>query len=183
MSRTLLAQRLRFLERAGVLSSRPMPVGRGRRYDLTASGKELAQVCMEMGVWGARWIELAPADYDPAVVLWGWKKSLALARMPQRRIVVRFDLRDLPKQRFWLLVDKPRVELCMKDPKFEVDLLVMTDSITLTRVHAGRLDLREAQRRGTWLMEGPRDLVRAFPTWGGLSPYADVRPVVTSASA
>ena len=103
--------------------------------------------------------------------------------MPQRRIVVRFDLRDLPKQRFWLLVDKPWVELCMKDPKFEVDLLVTTDSITLTRVHVGRLDLREAQRRGTWLMEGPRDLVRAFPTWGGLSPYAEVRPVVTAAPA
>jgi len=179
MSRTLLAQRLRFLERAGVVSSSPTPNGRGRRYELTPSGKELAQVCLEMGVWGARWLELAPSDYDPGVVLWGWKKFLALDRMPQQRLVIRFDLRDQPKRPYWLLVHRPRVELCLKNPGFEADLLITTDSVTLTRVHAGRLGLREAQRSGAWQMEGRRDLVRAFPTWGGLSPYADVRPVVT----
>jgi hypothetical protein len=32
-------------------------------------------------------------------------------------------------------------------------------------------------------MEGPRELVRAFPTWGGLSYYANVAPVVASFSA
>ena len=183
MSRTLLAQRLRSLERAGVVSSKPSPVGRGRRYDLTTSGKELAQVCLELGVWGARWLELAPSDYDPAMVLWGWKKFLALDRLPQRRVVVRFDLRDRPRQRFWLLVERPRVELCIKDPGFEADLRITTDSVTLTHVHGGRLSLREARRSGAWLMEGPRDLVRGFPAWGGLSYYADVRPAVVAASA
>ncbi len=105
MSRTLLTQRLRSLERAGVVTSRLNRVGRGRRYELTRSGEELAQVCLELGVWGARWLELAPSDYDPGIVLWGWKKFLALERMPDQRVVVRFDLKDRPKQRFWLLVE------------------------------------------------------------------------------
>jgi DNA-binding HxlR family transcriptional regulator len=183
MSRTLLAQRLRSLERAGVVSSRPIPRRRGRWYDLTTSGKELAQVCLELGVWGARWLDLAPDDYDPGVVLWAWKKHLVRDRLPERRVVVRFDLRDRRKQRFWLLVDKAQVELCMKDPGFEVDLVITTDSITLTRVHAGRLGLREAQRMGAWLMEGRRDLIKSFPTWGGLSYYANVRPVTVSIPA
>lgn len=176
MSRSLLAQRLSSLERAGVVTSRPTAQRRGRWYELTVAGKELAQVCLELGVWGARWLELAPEDYDPTVVLWGWKKRLLRDRLPERRVVVRFDLRDRPKQRFWLLVEKARLELCVKDPGFDVDLLITTDSITLTRVHAGRLSLREAQRVGAWQMDGPRDLVRAFPTWGGLSYYANVAP-------
>jgi len=183
MSRTLLTLRLRSLERAGVVESRPNASKRGRRYELTRSGHELAQVCLEMGAWGARWLELGPRDYDPGIVLWAWKKCLLPARLPDRRVVVRFELKDRKKQRFWLLMEKPRVELCMKDPGFEVDLVVTTDSVTLTRVHAGRIALREAQRIGAWAMEGPRDLVRAFPTWGGLSYYANVQPAVTAASA
>jgi DNA-binding HxlR family transcriptional regulator len=176
MSRTLLAERLRRLERAGVVLSKPNAGGRGRRYDLTVAGRELAQVCLELGTWGARWLDLAPEDYDPGVVLWAWKKRLIPQRLPGRRVVVRFDLKDRPKQRFWLLVERDRIELCMKDPGFETELVVATDSVTLTRVHAGRLGLREAQRAGSWSMEGPRDLVKAFPTWGGLSYYATVGP-------
>jgi DNA-binding HxlR family transcriptional regulator len=183
MSRTLLATRLRSLERAGVVASRPSSVGRGRRYTLTVAGKDLARVCLELGVWGARWLELAPEDYDPGVVLWAWKKQLVPERLPEHRVVVRFDLNDRPKERFWLLIEKRNVELCMKDPGFEVDLQIITDSMTLTRVHAGRLGFRDAQRTGSWKMEGPRDLVKAFPTWGGLSYYASVKPAMASMPA
>ncbi len=183
MSRTLLAQRLRSLERAGVVTSRANHSRRGRRYDLTSAGRELAQVCLELGVWGARWLDLAPEDYDPGVVLWAWKKQLARDRLPERRVVARFDITDRPKQRFWLLVDRARVELCMKDLGFEVDLVITTDSVTLTRVHSGRLSLREAQRAGAWKMEGARSLIRSFPTWGGLSYYANVAPATASLSA
>jgi hypothetical protein len=126
---------------------------------------------------------LAPEDYDPGVVLWPRKKQLIRDRLPERRAVVRFELRDRPKQRFWLLVDKTHVELCMKDPGFETDLVITTDSGTLTRVHAGRVGLREAQRMGSWLMEGRRDLIRAFSSWGGLSYYANITPVRASIPA
>jgi hypothetical protein len=40
----------------------------------------------------------------------------------------------------------------------------------------GRISFAEAQRRGVFEIEGPRDLVRAFPTWGGLSYFAGVQP-------
>jgi len=174
MSRSLLAQRLRSLERAGVIVSEPIPGRRGRHYYLTPAGLELADVCLALGTWGARWLELAPEDFDPAIVLWAWRKDLRVSRLPKRRVVVRFDLTDRPKERYWLVADHRDVELCIKDPGFGEDLVVTTTAATLTRVHMG-LSMDEATRAGNWRMEGTRDLVRAFPSWGGVSRFAKVR--------
>ncbi len=176
MSRTLLAQRLRSLEREGVVDRRPNPRGRGWLYFLSPAGDELTRVCIELGNWAARWLTLRPEDMDPRVVLWGWKKFVDPGRLPPRRVVVRFDLRDWRKEHFWLLLQRPEVELCAHNPGFEEDIVVATDCETLALVHMGRMSMAEASRRGRWRMDGPRDLVRAFPTWGGLSYFANVRP-------
>ena len=29
-------------------------------------------MALQLGYWGARWLELAPENYDPFVVLWAW---------------------------------------------------------------------------------------------------------------
>lgn len=177
MSRTLLAERLRSLERDGIVERRPNPSGHGSLYYLTAPGQELAKVCIELGTWAARWLNVTPRDMDPYVVLWAWMKFVNLARLPQRKVSVRFDLIDRPKEKFWLLLSRREAEICIKFPGFEEDLVVRTDCETLTLVHMGRLPIAEATRSGRWQMDGPPALVRAFPTWGGLSYFASVRPV------
>lgn len=175
ISSTLLGQRLRSLERAGVVERRPSAHGRGSRYHLTAAGEELASVTIELGNWGARWLELAPQDYDPFVVLWAWKMNVILDRLPQPRVVIRVDLRDRPKESFWLLLQKPEAELCVKHPGYDEDITIVTDSKTLTLVHLGRLPLTEAERNGSWRADGVPALLRALPSWGGfLSAFADV---------
>jgi DNA-binding HxlR family transcriptional regulator len=176
MSRTLLAQRLQALARQGVVKCSPSPTGRGSYYDLTPAGQELSEVTLALGTWGARWLEVGPKDRDPFVVLWAWKKFTKLDRLPRKRVVVRFDLRDRPKERFWLLLERAGVEICIKHPGIDEDILVNTTAEVLMLVHMGRLPLAEAARRGLWVMDGARDSVRAFPTWGGLSPFADVQP-------
>ena len=55
ISRTLLAQRLRELEDAGVVESRPLPAGRGRDYRVTRAGEEFRDVVERLGEWGQRW--------------------------------------------------------------------------------------------------------------------------------
>jgi DNA-binding HxlR family transcriptional regulator len=45
ISRTLLAQRLRQLEDAGVIESAPLHGGRGREYRLTRAGEEFRANC------------------------------------------------------------------------------------------------------------------------------------------
>jgi hypothetical protein len=80
------------------------------------------------------------------------------------------------------LLDRREAEICVKYPGFEEDLVVRTDCETLTLVHMGRLAIAEATRAGRWEMDGPPALVRAFPSWGGLSYFAGVRPAPAVAS-
>ena len=60
LSRTLLSQRLKQLERLGVVELAPKPDGRGHHYKLTSAGRDLFTVCQSLGEWGARWLEIAP---------------------------------------------------------------------------------------------------------------------------
>ena len=176
MSSTLLAQRLRALERAQVIERVTAPAGHGSRYYLTSAGQELADVVLQMGTWGARWLDLVPDDYDAAVVLWAWAKFIDVGRLPPHRVVVRFDISDDANKCYWMLLQRPESEVCVKNPGLDEDLVVATDSITLTEVHRGRLGFGRAAKTGRLTISGPRDLARAFPTWGGLSYYAKVRP-------
>jgi DNA-binding HxlR family transcriptional regulator len=52
LSRTLLAQRLRQLERLGIVESAPKAHERGDHYGLTDSGHDLLKVCVTLGEWG-----------------------------------------------------------------------------------------------------------------------------------
>lgn len=181
ISTTLLAQRLRSLERAGVVERRAS-IGRGSRYHLSDMGRELAAVTMQLGDWGARWLELAPADYDASVVLWAWKMGADLERLPQPRVVVSVELQDPPRRRFWLLLQKPEAEVCMRHPGFDEDVAIVTDSRTLTMIRLGRTSIAEAERDGRWRAEGARLLVRGLTDWGGLlSSFAGVRRATSEA--
>lgn len=180
MSSTLLGHRLRSLENDGVIERVPAPSGRGSRYYLTAAGQELVDVVLQMGTWGARWLDLGPRDYDPVTVLWGWAKFIDPDKAPPTRVVVRFDLTDRPRDRFWMLIDRPESEVCVKHPGLDEDLVVTTDCITLTDVHRGRVTFAAAISSGRMRIDGRPDFVRAFPSWGGLSYYAGVRPARTA---
>jgi DNA-binding HxlR family transcriptional regulator len=177
ISTTLLTQRLQGLERAGVVERRLKPRGNGSQYYLTPAGQELVDVAFQLGDWGARWLELAPEDYDPFVVLWAWKMHVMLDRLPQPRVVVAFKLVDRPQEKFWLLLQEPEAELCVKHPGYDEDLVITTDSQTLTLIHLGRLGLKQAERSGKWRVDGSSLIARALPTWGGFySRFAKIQP-------
>jgi DNA-binding HxlR family transcriptional regulator len=91
LSRTLLSQRLKQLERLGVVESASKPDGRGHQYKLTSAGHDLFTVCQSLGEWGARWLEIAPEHLDPFVALWSMCNALRRDRLPNRRVVIRFD--------------------------------------------------------------------------------------------
>src|SRR3977135_967513 len=62
ISRSVLAQRLRYLGRMGLLDHRPGTVGQRPEYQLTEAGRDLQPVVEVIGNWGARW---AFGDPDP----------------------------------------------------------------------------------------------------------------------
>jgi len=171
MSRTLLAQRLRSLEREGIIERRTGPGGRGAEYHLTPAGDEFREVIELLGAWGQRWSGLLDAegmDLDLAMVATG--RCVRTDRLPERRVVVQFDLRDKPRERWWLVLERAEVDVCLKDPGYEPDLFITTDGATLVRIHLGRLNMADAIRQGLMELDGPRWLVRDFPGWIGTSP-------------
>ena len=101
ISRTLLAQRLRQLEDAGVIESVPVSVGRGREYGLTAAGTELREVVERLGEWGQRHAaqQFAPNNLDPALLMWAMHRRIDVSRLPKPRGENEFhDAREgLPK--------------------------------------------------------------------------------------
>ncbi len=179
MPRSVLSQRLRQLEHAGIVERRPKPGGRGWLYELTRAGRELETVCDALGTWGSRWLDAAPAQLDPGVLLWAICKSMDPGRLPEERVVVRVNLRDAPKQRFWLLVQQPGPEVCRKPPGFEEDLVVTSDTEWLAKWHMGRVSLGDAMHARLITLDGPRRVVTQFSRWGGPTPFASVAPAQT----
>jgi len=179
MSRTLLANRLRELERAGVVERRPGTGRSSHTYHLTPAGEELKPIVLGLGEWGQRWARgsVTKEDLDPTLLMWDMRRSIAMDRVPDRRTVVHFVFTDVPKtvpRRTWLVIDQPDVDVCYKDPGFDVDLIVTTPLKRLIEVWMGDLSFGESLRDGSMVIEGPRQLASKFPGWLQLSAFATV---------
>jgi len=178
LSRTMLSQRLKQLERVGVIESAPKPNERGKHYKLTSAGHELFTVCKSLGEWGARWLEIAPENLDPFVALWSMCNALRRERLPDRRVVIRFEFTGRPRrERYWLLIERGDTEICKTSPGLDEDLYITAEAEAFVRWHAGQLTWAQATRGDHIQLEGLPSLVRAFPTWNARSMFAHIRPV------
>jgi DNA-binding HxlR family transcriptional regulator len=184
LSRTLLTQRLKQLERLGVVESAPKAQGRGHRYQLTSSGHDLFKVCQTLGEWGARWLEIAPENLDPFVALWSMCNALRRDRLPEQRVVIRLDFTGFrPHERYWLLLEHREAEICKTYSGLDEDLYITADAEAFVKWHAGQLSWAEATRGSRIQLDGPSWLVRAFPTWNGRSRFAHVKPDAAAVTA
>lgn len=177
LSRSLLSQRLRSLERDGVLTA-VRPQAGHPTYHLTEAGHDLGGVCLALGAWGARWREAQPHDLDPYVALWMLARLIDPETLPQPRVVVRFDLTDgAPPHRYWVVATHLGNEVCAQPPGFDEDGEVLADTRSLIDWHTGRIPLAKATRQGGMTVTAPRWVYRLLVTWGGLSPFASIAPM------
>lgn len=176
MSPTLLAQRLRDLEQAGIVARCAVKSEKSVfEYKLTESGEELRPLIIAMGTWGQRWVEsqLSLRNLDPSLLMWDMRRNLNPAPLPNQRVVVQFIYHDLPKskQDWWLVVEPDgEVDLCWSEPGFEVDLFVTTDLRTMTAIWMGLQSVQESKK--SIKFDGNRKLQNTMQTWLGLSPFA-----------
>lgn len=173
MSRSMLAKRLRQLERAGVVASTPKPIGQGSTYALTDAGADLVGVVDSLGRWAETWVEVLPEHTDPGFALWAWcRVQLNAEALPAGRVVVKFEFPDerAGNRFFWLLVHDGGAEVCATDPGGEPELLVVARSAAFVDWHRGVLSWSEAVGNGEITVTGSRSLVRAFPTWNTRRP-------------
>jgi len=173
LPRSVLSQRLRRLEADGVITRLPGPGG--PVYRLTEAGRELGDVCLALGAWGARWREVLPIHMDPYLALWMLARLIEPASLPRERIVVRFDLTDRGNPgRYWIVAARRGNEVCVEPPGFDEDGIVTTDAPWLVRWHNGTVSLAAAQKAGGMAVAAPRWLARTLGEWGRLSPYAGI---------
>src|SRR5262245_66405070 len=71
ISRSVLSDRMRALERTEILERRTGPRGRTLEYRLTPAGRDLQPVLQAIGEWGATWSLTEPrsAEHDPGLVV------------------------------------------------------------------------------------------------------------------
>ena len=174
ISPTLLAQRLRLLERNGIVERRPKDEGRPE-YWLTSVGQDLEPAVLGLGSWAARHFghEPSPDEMNSSVLMLWIERFLHAPLLPSGRQVARFDFTAPRRESRWLLIDRGEATACDEDPGRAPSLLVTTDLRTLHSVFAGRLAMRAALRDGALRLDGEPEMVRAFPRWFGFSPFAE----------
>ena len=177
ISATLLKQRLDALEHAGVVERTPTGKGDAQRYKLTEAGQELKPVLTKIGEWGQRWArDISPDDLDPGWLVWNIHRRLDTAKMPAAKTVIQFTFAGVPAahRNFWLVCEHENVEVCLKPPGFDVDIIVRTSVRVLAEVWRGIRPIGGAIKAETIQLEGRPALCRRFPDWLLLSVYAPI---------
>jgi DNA-binding HxlR family transcriptional regulator len=181
MSPTLLSERLQRLERCGLVR-RSRPEGaRHWEYHLTEPGQQCRSMIDCMGVWGQRWAMggISREEFDPALVMWFALKRVRTSgqRLPERRVVILFDLDAAPKGKryWWLVLAGPEIDLCLSDPGFTVDLTWRSDARAIATMMLGQFTIQQALRSRAITLEGPVRLRRLVPSWFGFEPTQPAR--------
>jgi len=177
LSPTLLKQRLGTLERAGIVERRAAPNNRGPDYCLTQAGEDLRPVVVAVGGWGQRWArDIHPQDLDPGWLVWAMHRRLNTAAMPAGRTVIEIEFTDAPskQRRFWLVHRDGKVDVCLKDPGHEPAVRMVTRLRVFAEVWRGLRQIKDELRARRILLEGAREVCRAFPEWLMLSVFAGI---------
>jgi hypothetical protein len=112
-------------------------------------------------------------DLDADPVLIDLERRVRFERLPPDPLVVRFELNKL-KPRF-LLLKKTEASLCARNRGFPEPLRVRGPLPALVGWWRGDVSFIAAQRQGL-VVEGPRELRRAFPDWFDRYAFANMQP-------
>jgi len=176
MSPTLLSQRLKRLEKAGVLQRKK--VADGTSYELTQAGLELRPVVELLGAWGHRWVRssLDEDDLDAGLLMWDMRRTVDASQFPEKRVIIQFHYPDAPKggRDWWLISQNNDIELCLSDPGHEVDIVVESPLATMTAVWICEITFNDAVRKGEIKVMGDPKLNAKLQDWLCGSPLAQL---------
>ena len=175
ISPSLLSTRLSELEHANLAQRHQMPGKNRYRYELTEAGRDLTNIVDQLAIWGQHWArDNEMDDLDLAFLAWSMHLRIDSHAMPPGRTVLQFEFSGTPTEfrRFWLVNKDREVDMCLKDPGFETDLLIRADLRRFVEAWRGFRDLSQEIRSRHIKLSGPKDLKTAFPEWLMLSSLA-----------
>jgi DNA-binding HxlR family transcriptional regulator len=166
-SRTLLAGRLRELERRGLMTHEASQPGRSGVYELTAAGQALTPIVWAMGHWAAEWVFGDPSeeDCDGLSLIWRTHQQAIPTKLPQTRTVVHLVLIGAGGAQGWLDIERPGITVCKDDQGLAVDLALEADTAQMQRWLIGLVPFPDLLANGHARFLGPTRLAKAFPTW------------------
>jgi DNA-binding HxlR family transcriptional regulator len=174
ISRNLLTQRLESLCRSGVIEQCQVRGEHRHLYRLTAAGRELGPVIDALGTWGYNWAskDLHDEQLDPDFLMWSLRRMVRVDTLPDERVVVEFRFRRRQGDRlYWLVLQRPEVDLCLFDPGYEVSLDVEATVEILARVCLGQMDLPQALKTGSIEVRGTPRHLSGLSSWLGVSRF------------
>ena len=166
ISRTMLAQRLKELAAAGVIQPNAKEKGRGYIYVLTEAGEAFRPMIEMMGEWGLKWGGglVGPDDLDSKLLIVGIRQHIDRKDVPAQEFVLHFDFRGIPKgsrnpRHWWLLIRKDEIEVCLKDPGQNRDVVIEADLGAFTKVWTGYSRLEDALARRLVAFRGTKSAI------------------------
>jgi len=166
ISRTLLASRLKTLERAGVVdcerSSRNVT-----SYSLTEAGRDLDGLITAMNDWGLRWgaRDPNPEDLDPVLVICMLKDRIHTSALPDTRVVIEVSAVGKGDATAWLVCEHQGVSMCFDPPGLDIDLWVRGGIQGMYSIWLQHTSMKDSLRNGTLTVHGSTDLVKSFHRW------------------
>jgi hypothetical protein len=157
----MLSQRLKELTIVDVVHADAKEKGRGYSYTLTAAGEAFRPIIGMMGEWGLQWGQglIGPDDLDSKLLISGIRQHIDHKDIAAQEFVLRFDFRGVPKgsrnpRRWWLLIRQDEIEVCLKDPGQNLDVVIEADLGAFTKVWTGYCRLEGALARGLVAFRG-----------------------------
>jgi DNA-binding HxlR family transcriptional regulator len=174
ISKNLLVQRLESLRRNGIIEQVPTENGHRHEYRLTVAGRALGPVIDALGTWGYNWAskDLHDEQLDPDFLMWALRRLVHTDALPDERVVVVFRFRRFTDRLYWLVLQRPEVDLCLYDPGYEVSLEVEGTVAALARVCLGQTDLPCALKSAEIEVRGAPRYRHALSSWLGVTHFA-----------
>ena len=92
--------------------------------------------------------------------------------LPDDRIVLRFEFSGVAASKtklrlMWLVLDRPEIDVCMKDPGHPVDVLIRGDIATFVAIFLGHARWKDKVGKSV-MLEGDRGYAAQMPKWFGV---------------
>lgn len=167
ISRGVLSKRLRQLEAAGIVEKQTRAGRQSTAYHLTEAGHALEGPIRALWSWGKEWVFGEPSleELSSPLLMWRMHKEVNTDQLPEERVVIQFNFYGAERSSYWLVLNPDDVTLCLTDPGFDVNVMVVADLVTFFQVWAHRISLQDALEAERIRMEGVPRLIHAFPDW------------------
>lgn len=192
ISPALLSQRLRELQRAGVINK----VERDglSTHELTEAGRELWPVIEAIGTWGKKWTgdRFRRDELDAGVLMMDMSRRVNPEALPANKTCIHFEFTGAPPRHgdYWMMLDKAALaseeecdrascaDVCLEDPGFGIDLHVHAALRAMVAIWMGDQSWESAIRRHAVELSGPVELRRQFPSWFERSLFSGIQRAV-----